>query len=504
MEFSIKSGHPEKQRSGCIILGVFEGRRLSPAAQEIDKASDGYLTTLLRRGDLEKSGQTLLLHNVPNTLSDRVLLVGCGKEKDFSDTEFRKALQAAFKKIEETGSSDAVCFLTDIPIKQRDIRWKIRQAVLYVEELYYEFKSFKSEKAKKRALRKVVFSVPTRRELAVAEQALVEGCAIAKGIAFTKNLANTPPNVCTPTYLATQALELAGKYSAIKVEVLEKKDLEALKMGAFLAVSKGSVEPPKLICIEYHGKDKTTHPVVLVGKGITFDSGGLSLKPSANMVNMKYDMCGAASVMGTILNAAELKLPINIVGILACAENMPSGHATRPDDIVTTMAGLTVEINNTDAEGRLVLADALTYCERYSPDVVIDIATLTGACIVALGTIATGLFSPNATLANELLHAGTVSGDRAWQLPVWEDYQPKLDSRVADMINSAGGDAGSITAACFLARFTKKYRWAHLDVAGTAMPGGKEGLASGRPVPLLTQYLLDYAQRSTRTHAKDK
>jgi len=504
MEFSIKSGHPEKQRSGCIILSVFESRRLSSAAQEVDKASDGYISTILRRGDLEgKLGQTLLLHNVPQTLSDRVLLVGCGKERDFGDAEFRKALQTAFKKLDETGSNDAVCFLTDTAIKNRDIRWKIRQAILCAEELYYDFKVFKSEKSPtKHALRKLVFGVPTRRELPLGEQALIEGAAMAKGIALTKNLANTPGNVCTPTYLAEQAQDLAKKYSSISVNVLEQSDMEALNMGAFLAVTKGSAEPPKLVCIEYHGKDKNSHPVVLVGKGVTFDTGGLSLKPAASMVNMKYDMCGAATVLGTILNAAELKLPINIVGILACAENMPSGQATRPDDVVTSMAGLTIEINNTDAEGRLVLADALTYCDRYSPDVVIDIATLTGACVVALGNHATGLFSNNTTLANELLTAGTITGDRAWQLPIWDDYQPKLDSRVADMVNSAGGEAGSITAACFLSRFTKKYRWAHLDIAGTAMPSGKEGLATGRPVLLLTQYLMEYAQRAARSKGK--
>ena len=500
MEFSIKSGHAEKQRSGCIILGVFESRRLSNTAQEVDKACDGYLSTILRRGDLEgKLGQTLLLHNVPQILSDRILLVGCGKEKDFGDSEFRKAFQASLKALDATGSSDVVSFLTDINIKNRDIRWKIRQAVLHTEEFFYEFKEFKTDKnAPKHDLRKVVLNVPTRRELSLGEEALAEGLAISKGIQAAKNLANLPGNICTPSYLADQALTLAEKYKSISVKILERSDMEALKMGAFIAVTKGSPEPPKIVCIEYHGKDKQSNPVVLIGKGITFDSGGLSLKPSASMVNMKYDMCGAASVFGTIMNAAELKLPINIVAIMACAENMPSGSATRPDDVVTSMSGQTIEINNTDAEGRLVLADVLTYCERYSPEVVIDIATLTGACVVALGSFASGLFSSTPSLANELLQAGITTGDRAWQLPIWEDYQSKLDSRVADMVNSAGGEAGSITAACFLSRFTKKYRWAHLDIAGSAMPSGKEGFATGRPVPLLTQYLIDYSQRGER------
>jgi leucyl aminopeptidase len=500
MEFSIKSGHAEKQRSGCIILGVFESRRLSNAAQEIDKASDGYITNLMRRGDIEgKLGQTLLLHNVPQTLSDRVLLVGCGKEKEFGDSEYRKSLQAALKAVDATSASDAVCFLTDISIKSRDIAWKIRQATLATEEFFYQFNTFKTEKnTPKHHLRKLVFNVSTRRELPVGEEALAEGISISKGIMLAKNLANMPPNVCTPTYLSQQAIEIAEKYPELTVSILERNEIEDLNMGAFIAVTKGSVEPPKIICIEYKGTEKQTNPVVLVGKGITFDTGGLSLKPAANMVNMKYDMCGAASVLGTMQNLAELKLPINAVGIMACAENMPSGHATRPDDVVTTMSGITVEINNTDAEGRLVLADALTYAERYSPDVIIDIATLTGACVVALGNHASGLFSNNTTLANDLLNAGTLSGDRAWQLPVWDDYQSKLDSRVADMVNSAGGEAGSITAACFLSRFTKKYRWAHLDIAGSAMPSGKEGLATGRPVPLLTQYLMDYAQRAEK------
>ena len=301
-----------------------------------------------------------------------------------------------------------------------------------------------------------------------------------------------PPNICHPSYLAEQAKELAKAHKNLKVDILDEKKLQALGAGAFLAVAQGSDQPPRMIVMQYNGGKKGEKPHALVGKGITFDTGGISIKPAAGMDEMKYDMGGAASVFGTLRAVLELQLPINLVCLLACAENMPSGGATRPGDIVTTMSGQTVEILNTDAEGRLVLCDTLTYAERFKPQSVIDIATLTGACIVALGSNVSGLMGNDDDLVNQILAAGRQADDRAWQLPLYDEYQEQLDSPFADIANIGGPKAGTITAGCFLSRFTKAYKWAHLDIAGTAwVSGGKDKGATGRPVPLLMQYLLD-------------
>ncbi|MGH8711263.1 MAG: leucyl aminopeptidase, partial [Burkholderiales bacterium] len=327
------------------------------------------------------------------------------------------------------------------------------------------------------------------------EAALKQALAIAEGVKLTKDLGNLPPNICTPSYLAEQALQIAKKHN-LKAEVLEQKDMEKLGMGSLLSVARGSNQPPKLIVLHYSGAAKKQKPVVLVGKGITFDTGGISIKPAAEMDEMKFDMCGAASVLGSIKAVAEMRLPLNVVGIIPTTENMPSGNASRPGDIVTSMSGQTIEILNTDAEGRLILCDALTYAERFHPAVVIDIATLTGACVIALGHVASGLYSNDDALARELLNAGEYAHDRAWQMPLWDDYQEQLKSNFADMANIGGRPAGSITAACFLARFTKKYSWAHLDIAGTAWKSGKEKGGTGRPVPLLTQFLIHKAAKA--------
>jgi len=498
MEFSVKTGHPEKQRTNCIITGVFENRRLSNIAERLDDASKGYLGNLLRRGDIDgKPGQVLLIHNVPNTLCDRVLLIGCGRERELGDKEFRDIVRKAVKALSQTGSTEAVVYLTELNVKGRNTHWKIRQTVEITLETLYTFDNFKSKKEKdRRTLRRLVLTVATRRDLPSAERAVLEGEAIARGMALTKNLGNLPPNVCTPIYLAKEAEALSTQFPSISTAVLDEKDIAALKMGAFLSVGQGSKNPPRLITLEYRGRKDKQKPVVLVGKGITFDTGGNSLKPPMSMIGMKYDMAGAAAILGAIRAAAELELPINVVGVIAAAENMPGSNASRPEDIVTTMSGTTVEILNTDAEGRLVLCDALTYSERFDPDVVIDIATLTYACILALGTHASGLFSNHNPLANDLIQAGNTSGDRCWQLPVWDDYQDALSSPFADVANIGNPpEGGAILAACFLSRFTKQYNWAHLDVAGTASRGGKERAATGRPVPLLVQYLLDRCQK---------
>jgi len=493
MEFIVKSGSPEKQRTACTVVGVFEPRRLSAAAKKLDEVSNGYISALLRRGDLEgKAGQTLLLHNVPNTLSDRVLLVGCGKEREFGDRQFRDAMATAAQFLNEKGAMESVCYITEEPARGRDIPWNIRTAVESVRQSLYRFDRFLSEKDRsRRPLRKMVLCVPSRKDLANSEQALLYGQALSNGVELTKDLANLPSNICTPTHLAEQAQKLTKGSRRVKVNVLGETEMKKLGMGALLAVARGSREPAKLITVEYNNGGKDQRPVVLVGKGVTFDSGGISIKPSAAMDEMKYDMSGAASVLGTLKAAIELKLPLNVVGVIPATENLPDGNATKPGDIVTSLSGQTIEILNTDAEGRLILCDALTYCERFNPDVVIDIATLTGACVIALGQHASGLLSNYGNLAKHLIQAGKFTGDRVWELPLWEDYQPQLKSNFADMANIGGREAGTITAACFLSRFTKKYHWAHIDIAGTAWKTGDKKGATGRPVPLLTQYLIE-------------
>jgi leucyl aminopeptidase len=496
MEYSVKSGHPEKQRGACVVVGVLEPRRLTPAAERLDEVSGGYLSALLRRGDMEgKVGQTLLLHNVPEVPSERVLLVGCGKERELGDGPYRKVVATAVKTLNETGSMEATAFLAELAVKGRDLHWKVRQGVEAAEGALYRFDQLKSKKEEtRRPLRKIIWNVPSRRDLGDAEKALAEGEAVSAGVRLARDLGNLPGNICTPTYLAEQAQALAERHGAVHVRVLEQVDMEELKMGALLSVAKGSRQPPKLVVLEYRGGAADAKPYALVGKGITFDAGGISLKPADKMDEMKYDMGGAASVLGTFEALGRLGLPINVVGVVPTAENLPDGQANKPGDIVTSMSGQTIEVLNTDAEGRLILCDALTYTERFEPATVVDIATLTGACVVALGKHASGLLSNHSPLAHDLLNAGKESGDRAWELPLWEEYQEQLKSPFADMANIGGREAGAVTAACFLSRYAKKFHWAHLDVAGTAwVSGGENKGGTGRPVPLLTQYLLDRA-----------
>lgn len=501
MEFSVKSGSPEKQRSACIVVGVYEPRRLSPVAEQLDKISDGYISNLLRRGDLEgKAGQMLLLHHVPNVLSERVLLVGCGKERELDERQYRQIISKTINTLNETGSMEAVCFLTELHVKGRDTYWKVRQAVETTQDGLYCFNQLKSKKDEtRRPLRKMVFNVPTRRELTLGESAISHGLSIATGMSHCKDVANMPPNICTPNYLAEQAIAMDEKFERITTEIIDEAQMEELGMNSYLAVGRGSRNESKMSIIHYKGANKDVAPIVLVGKGLTFDSGGISLKPGDGMDEMKYDMGGAAGVFGTMHALAELNLDINVIGILAGCENMPSGDAYRPGDILTTMSGQTVEVLNTDAEGRLVLCDALTYVERYEPDTVVDVATLTGACIVALGKHASGLMSSHNPLAHELVNASEQSGDRAWRLPLWDEYQEQLESPFADFTNLGGKAAGTITAACFLSRFTKKYNWAHLDVAGTAWNSGANKGATGRPVPMLTQFLMNKAGIETES-----
>ena len=497
MQFSVTSGNPERQRSGCVVVGIFESdgnndvAQLSQAAERLNAAAQGYLSKVLQQGDMSgKAGQTLVLHGAQGVSCERVLLVGCGKQDQFDDAQFRKASGAAVQALQKTGAETAVCYLNQLDVRGRDGYWKVRQGLELAQHTGYRFEQTKSKKSGRRpALKQLSFAAPKSSQHSAAQRAVDDAGAVAEGVALARDLANLPGNLCTPSYLAEQALGLRDGHNKLKVKVLEEADMEKLGMGALLSVSRGSRQPAKLIVIEYRGAK--TNPIVLVGKGLTFDAGGISLKPAADMDEMKYDMCGGASVLGALLACARLGLPLHVIGVAPCSENMPDGDANKPGDIVTSLGGQTIEILNTDAEGRLILCDALTYCERFDPDVVIDIATLTGACVVALGKHASGLFGNDQPLIDALLRAGETSGDRAWQMPLWDDYQKQLDSNFADIANIGGRGGGAVTAACFLSRFAKKFRWAHLDIAGTAWKSGKEKGATGRPVPLLMQYLLD-------------
>jgi leucyl aminopeptidase len=498
MEFSIKNVNAAATQSDCLVVGVYEANVLSEAALEIDSASKGMISKVLTDGDLDgKLEATLMLHHVPGLTSRRLLLVGLGKEADFTEKQYAKAVRASIKALEKSGALDATTCLAQLPVKALSAQRKVAYLSEAALDASYKFAAIKrkDEKASpKKGIAKLTINVNAG-DVSAAETGLADGQALAAGVSLAKDLGNLPPNVCTPSYLAEQALAL-GKTHQFKVEVLERDALEKLGMGSFLGVAQGSEEPPKFIIMQHLKGKKEQKPVVLVGKGITFDTGGISLKPGSEMDEMKYDMCGAASVLGTFKTIAAMNLPLNVIGVIPTCENMPDGRATRPGDVLTSMSGLTIEVLNTDAEGRLILCDALTYVERFEPSAVIDVATLTGACVIALGHHASGLFSNNDALAAELLQAGEVSLDRAWHMPMWDDYQSLLDSNFADMANIGGRAAGSITAACFLARFAKKYDWAHLDVAGTAWKSGKEKGGTGRPVPLLTEFLVQRANQA--------
>ncbi len=492
MEFKIKRGDLAGQKTPCLILGVFEKHKLSGPAEAIDKASGGHLSDLLRKGDMDgETGRTLMLYDVPGASCERVLLVGCGKRKEFNRRGYRKALAAAVTLLNDTRITTALCTLPEV-VPEGMTRYRtVRDAVTTCADKVYHYDQTKqAEKSPRFPLKRFDLWVAEKRDIQAAQEAVRHGGAIARGITLAKDLSNLPGNICTPAYLADKAMDLGKDYPDLRVEILEEKDLEALGMGALLSVSCGSRQPAKLILMEYRGGAKDAKPVVLVGKGLTFDAGGISIKPAPDMDEMKFDMCGAASVFGAMLGALELALPLNLVGVVPASENLPDGDANKPGDIVTSLSGQTIEILNTDAEGRLILCDALTYCERFDPAVVIDMATLTGACAVALGKHPSGLFTQNEQLAAEILAAGEAAGDRTWRLPLWDDYQDELDSNFADMANIGSRWGGAITAACFLSRYTKKYPWAHLDIAGIAWRSGKKKGATGRPVSLLTEFIL--------------
>lgn len=493
MEFTSKSINPVKQTTNCLVIAVNQPRQLSATGKIIDKASNGELSKLVRRGDMEgRTGQVLFVQNPSGVKAERILLVGCGKREDRNETAFSSVVNAMYSALSDSGAKDAHFNLNDVDIVQRDNDWKVRQAVILINSQRYRFDQMKSKKNDRKVkFNKLTINLEKAAESKNAAAAIEQGVAIGAGMDLTRDLGNLPANVCTPGYLAKQAKAMARGESKLKVKILDEAEMRKLKMGSLLSVSAGSRQAAKLIVFEYNGATRKTQPIVLVGKGVTFDTGGISLKPGAAMDEMKFDMCGAASVFGTLRAVVSMKLPVNVVGIVPATENMPDGLATKPGDIVTSMSGQTIEILNTDAEGRLILCDALTYAEKYKPHCVVDIATLTGACIIALGKVPSAVLGNNDPLINQLIESGQQINDKLWQLPLWDEYQDQLKSNFADMANIGSRDAGTITAACFLSRFTKKYHWAHLDIAGTAWKSGEQKGATGRPVPLLTQFILN-------------
>ncbi|MFL6592363.1 MAG: leucyl aminopeptidase [Luteimonas sp.] len=497
LEFTLNQAAPTDTAADCIVVGAFAdgtaasgvSASLTPAAQALDAASGGRLSALVARGDISgKTGSSTALHDLPGVKAPRVLVIGLGEAGKFGVPQYIKAVGDAARALRTGPVKSALFTLSELTVGGRDAAWNIRQAAIAAAHACYRYTATLGAKNKKRD----ETGLATLAIQGDDDTALAQGQAIAAGIAFTRELGNLPPNICNPAYLAQQAQELAGRHDNVSCEVLDREQMRALGMGSLLAVSQGSANPPKLIVLKYDGGGDAK-PYVLVGKGITFDTGGINLKTQGGVEEMKYDMCGAATVMGTFLSAVGMQLPVNLVSIVAAVENMPDGNSYRPSDVLTSMSGKTIEVGNTDAEGRLILCDALTYAQRFEPQALLDVATLTGACVVALGKFATGLMSKHDDLSSELIAAGENTFDRAWRLPLWDEYQSMLDSAFADIYNIGGRWAGAITAGCFLSRFTEGQRWAHLDIAGVANGDGKLGMATGRPVGLLSQWLIDRA-----------
>ncbi|MDA9187972.1 leucyl aminopeptidase [Gammaproteobacteria bacterium] len=495
MKTALKTSNPVRLVTDCLVIAVATKNKFSAEAKEIDIASGKRLARVLENGDFDGSlGTSLMLQGLEGVKAKRVLLVGCGDKAKLSLKEAQKLLVSITKSLLSSQAKDAHLALASLALAGADHYWLAERLAQELEDASYSYSTTKSTKAKASALKSISLAAPKGNSKAKIDTAFASGVATGRGINCAKELGNLPGNICTPTYLAQQAIDLAKGNRALTVKVLSEKQMARLGMGSLLSVSAGSSQEAQLIVMEYKGakvKPKADRPAphMLVGKGITFDTGGISLKAGAAMDEMKFDMCGAASVIGTMAAVVEMALPIDIVAIVAAAENMPSGKATKPGDVVTSMSGLTIEILNTDAEGRLVLCDALTYGERYKPASVIDVATLTGAAVATFGSHVSAMLSNDDALAAELSDCGNASLDQVWQLPLHDEYQHLLDSNFADIANIGGPRAGTITAACFLSRFTKKFKWAHLDIAGSAWNSGAAKGATGRPVSLLLEYL---------------
>jgi leucyl aminopeptidase len=487
LQIDLNHADPSTVATDCIVLGIFADGTLSPSGEAVDRVGNGRLRALVARGDVSgKVGRTTLLHDVAGIAAPRVLMVGLGESNKFGVPSYLRAIADGVRALKTGPSRSALCTLTELDVPGRDANWRVRQAAIVADHTAYRYT--------RNISRKPDAGLETLHLQADAaqRQALETGVGIAAGVAFTRDLGNLPPNICNPAYLADRGRQLASDLPNVTCEVLERADMEQLGMGSLLAVARGSANPPKLIVLKYSGGGDAK-PYALVGKGITFDSGGLNLKVQGGIEEMKFDMLGAGSVLGAFHAAASLKLAMNLVCVVAAVENMADGDAYRPSDVLVSMSGKTIEVLNTDAEGRLILCDALTYAQRFEPQATIDVATLTGACVIALGKVAHGLMSKHDDLSAELLRAGECVYDRAWRLPLFDEYQSLLDSAFADVANIGGKYAGAITAGSFLARFAEGQRWAHLDIAGTSWDEGKKGLATGRPVGLLCQWLLDRA-----------
>nr|WP_159714934.1 leucyl aminopeptidase [Blochmannia endosymbiont of Camponotus nipponensis] len=495
IEFSVTENHLESYPSSCVVSGIFEETRLFPSTKKIDDISKGYISALLNHNVLNgKVAQTLLLYDIPYLPNKHIILIGCGKKSDFNENCYKKLIRKMILFCKEISILRILCCLSEFNIKGYNNYWKIRQTIEIINEELYVFNKFKKNKTKlNTTLHEIILHIPHKNELPSCKQSIKDGLSIAQGIKIAKDLGNMPPNFCTPDYLVNKVHELSN-HTNVTINIIDALKMKKLGMYAYLAVGQGSSYSPTMPIIKYNGHPEGPNvaPIVFIGKGLTFDSGGISIKPSNKMDEMKYDMCGAAVVYAVMCIAIELHLPLNIIGILAISENMINHASFRPGDILTTLSGQTVEVLNTDAEGRLVLCDALTYAARYKPDVVIDIATLTGACVVALGHHFSGLMSNNEDLSNDLIIAAEQSKDYVWKLPLDDVFQKQLKSNYADMTNVGGKSGGAITAGCFLQKFTDKYNWAHLDIAGTAWISNHcDKSATGRPVALLSQYLLN-------------
>lgn len=482
----------DKSEALCLVLPCFNDSKLGPQGQAFEELSQNFISQHTQDTAFEgQVGQTRLFYNVPSLGNRHLLLFGCGTANKLDRRQFTKAIESAMAVIKREGLRHIALGLQDAPLLAPDLPWQARQVLQACAKISYRFEQFKSEKSKLDHLEHVEL-IAEKPMHAILEPVIEQTLSLNEGVALTKDLANLPSNICNPSYLAEQAQQLAADYDALSTTIIDEQDMEKMGMGAFVSVSKGSSEPGKLIIMNYQGGDVDEKPLVFVGKGITFDSGGISLKPPAAMDEMKYDMGGAASVFGLMKALAHMKLNANVIGMVASAENMPSGHASKPGDIVKSLSGQTIEILNTDAEGRLVLCDTLTYAQQqFKPEIIVDIATLTGAMVVALGHHATGLLGNCQQLCDELLEAGLDSNDRAWQMPLWEEYKDGLKSPFADMANVGERWGGGITAASFLSNFTKEVRWAHLDIAGSAWQSGANKGSTGRCVPLLVQFVLN-------------
>ncbi len=491
LQFSLASAAPETIDTACVVVGIYEGGVFTSAAARVDSAADGAIKRQVESGDISgKAGSSTVLFAPHGVTARRVLVVGLGTQKSFDAARYQKVNIEAVRALGRLPIDSAVSYLSEIDVPGRDAAWRVRTAVLAADHASYRYTAtFKPrDKSAQPELATLAFAGESN-----SQERLDQAVAIAEGVRFARELANLPPNICNPAYIADQAKAFAdGQDDKVSCNVLDHVEMEKLGFGSLLAVARGSVNKPKLVVLEYRGGNDGDKPYAFVGKGVTFDSGGISLKPGAGMEEMKFDMGGAAGVIGGFIAAVKMKLKLNLVCVVPSVENMPDGDSYRPSDVVTSLSGLTIEVLNTDAEGRLILCDALTYtAQTFQPHTIIDAATLTGACVIALGKHATGLMSKHDDLAAELLAAGDETLDRAWRLPLWDDYQAQLDSGFADVANIGGKSAGAITAACFLSRFTEGQRWAHLDIAGTAWDEGRKGLATGRPVPLLAQWLID-------------